>query len=36
MPFAKIDKNMAIIGGLDNDPNDVGGLTANELKAKFD
>lgn len=36
MPFDKIEKDMSIIGGLDNEPNDVGGLTAAELKAKFD
>ena len=27
---------MAIISALDDEPNDVGGLTAAELKAKFD
>ena len=29
-------KDMDIIAALDDQPNDVGGLTAAELKAKFD
>ncbi len=36
MGFTKLTKDMAIIAALDNEPNDVGGLTAEELKNKFD
>ena len=36
MALPKFDKDMAIISALDDEPNDVGGLTAAELKAKFD
>lgn len=36
MALAKFEKDMAIISALDDEPNDVGGLTAAELKAKFD
>ena len=36
MSFSKFTKNMAIIQQLDDEPNDVGGMTAAELKAKFD
>ena len=36
MAVTKFSKNMAIISALDDEPNDVGGLTASELKAKFD
>lgn len=36
MAITKFGKNMAIISALDDEPNDVGGLTAGELKAKFD
>ena len=36
MALAKCEKDMAIISALDDEPNDVGGLTAAELKAKFD
>lgn len=36
MAFTKFEKDMAIISALDDEPNDVGGLTAAELKAKFD
>ena len=36
MAIEKFNKNMAIIAALDDEPNDVGGLTAAELKAKFD
>ncbi len=36
MAFEKFNKNMQIISALDDEPNDVGGLTAAELKAKFD
>lgn len=32
----KFTKDMNIIAALDDEPNDVGGLTAYELKAKFD
>lgn len=34
--IAEFTKDMAIIQKLDDQPNDVGGLTAAELKAKFD
>ena len=36
MPITKFTKNMSIISALDDEPNEVGGLTAAELKAKFD
>lgn len=36
MGFTKFEKDMAVIAALDNEPNDVGGLTADELKNKFD
>lgn len=36
MSFTRIDKDMEIIQALDDEPNDVGGLEADELKAKFD
>lgn len=36
MAFTKFTKDMAIIAKLDDEPNDVGGLTAAELKDKFD
>lgn len=36
MAFKKFNKDMKIISALDDEPNDVGGLTAAELKAKFD
>ena len=36
MAFEKFNKDMKIISALDYEPNDVGGLTAAELKAKFD
>lgn len=34
--LTKFTKDMAIISALDDEPNDVGGLSAAELKAKFD
>lgn len=36
MAFSKITKDMHIIAALDDEPNDVGGLSAAQLKAKFD
>lgn len=36
MSLAKFEKDMAIIQQMDDEPNDVGGLSADELKAKFD
>lgn len=36
MAFTEFAKDLAIIAKLDDEPNDVGGLTAAELKAKFD
>lgn len=36
MAFEKFNKDMKIISALDDEPNDVSGLTAAELKAKFD
>ena len=36
MAFTKVTKDMDIIAALDDEPNDVGGLTAAQLKAKFD
>ncbi|WP_312281460.1 glycine-rich domain-containing protein [Oscillibacter sp.] len=36
MALNKFEKNMQIIQALDDEPNDVGGMTATELKATFD
>lgn len=36
MAFTKLTKDMGIIAKLEDEPNDVGGLTAAQLKAKFD
>ena len=36
MALTKFEKDMAVIQGLDDEPNDAGGLTATQLKAKFD
>ncbi|BAK97364.1 hypothetical protein OBV_01660 [Oscillibacter valericigenes Sjm18-20] len=36
MALSKFEKDMQIIQALDDEPNDVGGLTAAELKAKYD
>lgn len=36
MALTKLNKDMNIVSALDDQPNDVGGLTAAELKAKFD
>lgn len=36
MAFTKFNKDMDIIQKLDDEPNDVGGLTAAQMKAKFD
>jgi len=36
MALTKFEKDMRIIANLDDEPNDVGGLTAGELKEKFD
>ena len=36
MALTKFTKDMAIISALDDEPNDVGGLSAAELKEKFD
>lgn len=36
MALTKFAKDMAIISALDDEPNDVGGLSAAELKEKFD
>ena len=36
MSLAKFEKDMAIIQQMDDEPNDVGGLTAAELKTRFD
>lgn len=36
MALTKFEKDMGIIAKLDDEPNDVGGLTSAELKAKFD
>ena len=35
MALARFEKDMAIISALDDEPNDVGGLTAAELKANL-
>lgn len=36
MALTTFDYDMKIIQKLDDEPNDVGGLTASQLKAKFD
>ena len=36
MVLTKFTKDMAIIAALDDEPNDVGGLSAQDLKDKFD
>ncbi|WP_293009542.1 MULTISPECIES: hypothetical protein [unclassified Oscillibacter] len=36
MALSRFEKNMQIIQALDDEPNDVGGMTATELKATFD
>ena len=36
MSISKFEKNMNIISALPNEPNDVGGLSADQLKRKFD
>lgn len=36
MALSQFSKDMNIIAALDDEPNDVGGLSAGELKAKFD
>lgn len=36
MALTRLNKDMNIVSALDDQPNDVGGLTAAELKAKFD
>lgn len=36
MPLTTCSVNTAVIAGLDDQPNDVGGLSAAQLKAKFD
>lgn len=36
MAIEKFNKNMAIIAALDDEPNDIGGMTSAELKNKFD
>ena len=36
MALTRFEKDMAIISALDDEPNDVGGLSAADLKAKFD
>ena len=36
MALSKFTKDMAIIAALDDEPNDVGGLSAQQLKEKFD
>lgn len=36
MALTQFTKDMNIISALDDEPNDVGGLSADELKAKFD
>ena len=36
MSIQKFDKDMAIVSALDDEPNDVGGMTSAELKEKFD
>lgn len=36
MAFTRLLDNLAVIAALDDEPNDIGGLTADQLKAKFD
>lgn len=36
MALTKLTKDMGIISALDDEPNDIGGLSATNLKAKFD
>lgn len=36
MAISNFEKDMKIISVLDDEPNDVGGLSADELKEKFD
>lgn len=36
MALTQFTKDMNIISALDDEPNDVGGLSADDLKAKFD
>lgn len=36
MALTKLNDDLNVVQGLDNEPNDVGGLSADELKAKFD
>ena len=36
MSLTKLTKDMGIISRLEDEPNDVGGLTAAQLKARFD
>ena len=36
MALPKLEKDIAYISKLDNEPNDVGGLSAGELKSRFD
>lgn len=36
MAMTKFTKDMAIIAALDDEPNDVGGLSGQQLKEKFD
>lgn len=36
MALSRFEKDMGIIAALDDEPNDVGGLTAQQLKEKFD
>ncbi len=36
MAIEKLEDDLNIISALDNEPNDVGGMTADELKASFD
>lgn len=36
MALSSFTKDMAIIAALDDEPNDVGGLSAQQLKEKFD
>ena len=36
MAFTKLTQDLNYISALDDEPNDVGGLSASELKAAFD
>ena len=36
MALTSLTDNLNIVSALDDEPNDVGGLSATELKAKFD